>query len=70
MVWATVGASFALATVRRNSLAVLAPAASVAVRRMSSAPTSALAGVPPKVRVAALKASQPGSALPSARVAE
>ena len=66
---ATVGASLVLATVRRNSLAALTPAASVAVRRMSSAPTSLLVGVPLKVRVAVLKASQPGSALPSARVA-
>jgi hypothetical protein len=37
---------------------------------MAIAPTSALAGVPLNVRVAALKLSQPGRAEPSLSVAE
>ena len=47
----------------------LAEAPSVAVTRTVIAPTSPLAGVPEKVRVAASKLSQAGSAEPSARVA-
>ena len=46
-----------------DELAALAPAPSVAVTVMLTMPTSALAGVPLKVRVAASKLNHDGSAL-------
>ena len=52
-----------------NVVQVLAPAVSVAVTRTLIAPTSALRGVPVKLRVAPSKASQSGSARPSDSVA-
>ena len=66
---ASVGASLALPTASVKLPLACAPAPSVAVTLMSIAPTSPLAGMPLKVRVAALKDSQPGSAVPSAFVA-
>ena len=66
---ASVGASLALATVSAKLPLACAPARSVTVTLMAIAPTSPLAGVPLNVRVAALKDSQPGSAVPSACVA-
>ena len=65
----SVGASFTLSTVSVKLPLVCAPEPSVAVTRTSIAPTSALAGVPLKLRVAALKLSQLGKAAPSASVA-
>jgi hypothetical protein len=70
MALATVGASLVLATVRRNSSLAKVPEPSVAVTLMSMAPTSALAGVPLKVRVAGSNASHGGSAAPLAKVAD
>ena len=67
--WFKTGMSLLLATVRRKSSLTSRPAASVAVTRISSAPTSAFSGVPLKVRVVALKFSQPGSAAPPLSVA-
>ena len=69
IVLATVGASLVLATVSLKVPTPCARKASVAVRRIWIDPRSALDGVPLKVRVAASKDSQLGSALPSARVA-
>jgi hypothetical protein len=69
MALASVGASLTLETVRRNSSLAKAFEPSVAVTLMSIAPTSALVGVPLKVRVAVLKLSQLGSAAPLASVA-
>jgi hypothetical protein len=57
---ATVGASLVLFTVRTKLSLALAPLPSVAVTVIVALPTSALAGVPVKVRVAASKASQLG----------
>ena len=65
---ATMGASLTSSTCNRNSPLAAAPAVSLAVTRMSSAPTSALAGVPLKVRLAASKRSQPGRGAPLASV--
>ena len=59
----------ALATVSMKLPLACEPARSVTVTSMTIAPTSPLAGVPLKVRVAALKDSQPGRAVPSAFVA-
>ena len=70
MVMDAVGASLTLATLRVKSWEAEAPAVSVAVTRISRAPTSPLAGVPEKLLVAGLKESQAGRGLPSARVAE
>jgi hypothetical protein len=70
MALASVGASLTLDTVRRNSSLAKALELSVAVTLMSMAPTSALAGVPLKVRVAGSNASHDGSAAPLARVAD
>jgi hypothetical protein len=58
-----VGASLVLFTVRTKLSLALAPLPSVAVTVIVALPTSALAGVPVKVRVAASKASQLGSVL-------
>jgi hypothetical protein len=69
MAFATVGASLVFDTVRRNSSLANAFEPSVAVTLTSMAPTSALVGVPLKVRVAVLKLSQLGSAAPLASVA-
>ena len=66
---ARVGASLVLATTMSNTSDTAAFAPSVAVTFTLSVPTSALTGVPLKVRVAASKASQEGSAAPSAVVA-
>ena len=66
---ASVGASFALATVSVKLPLACAPALSVAVTRSTTAPTSPLVGVPLKRRVAASKLSHAGSAVPSACVA-
>jgi len=64
-----VGASLVLTTVSVKLLDALALLPSVAVTFTVMAPTSPLAGVPLKVRVATLKLSQPGSAEPLASVA-
>src|SRR5688500_10751734 len=69
MGFATVGASFVLATVIVNVSLADPPLPSDAVIRTLTAPTSPFAGVPLKVRVAALNDSHAGSADPSARVA-
>src|SRR5688572_7453651 len=66
---ATVGASLVFVTVSVNVSDALPPLPSVAVTRIAIAPTLALAGVPEKVRVAALKLSHAGKAEPSLRVA-
>ena len=66
---ATVGASLVLATVTVNSSLTEALLPSVAVTLTVIVPTSPLAGVPLKVRVAGLKLSQLGSALPFDSVA-
>ena len=66
---ATVGASLLLITVMRKSSLTVAPEPSVAVTRKSIAPTSAFSGVPLKVRVGALKLSQPGRTAPLLSVA-
>ena len=58
------GASLTLATLSTNSSNAPAPAASVAVTRISILPTSTLAGVPLNVRVLASNASQDGKAPP------
>ena len=63
MAVASVGASLVLVTVRLNGSLTATPLVSVAVSVMLTTPTSALAGVPLKVRVAALKLSHAGSAL-------
>jgi hypothetical protein len=57
----TVGASLTLLTVSVKVRATLSPLVSVAMTVTIVVPTSALAGVPVKVRVAPLKISQPGS---------
>ena len=64
---ASTGASLMLPTVRMKSPDALAPAKSVAVRRTDTLPTSALAGVPVKVRLAASKLSQAGKVAPLTR---
>ena len=69
MACATTGASLVLATVSTKSSATEMPLPSVAVTFTLTRPTSPFAGVPEKVRVVALKLSQVGSAVPSARVA-
>ena len=74
LLWATgatltTGASLVLATVSANVTLACAPARSVAVTRRLKAPTCSLAGVPLKVRVAALNESQLGKPLPLASVA-
>ncbi|MNE27843.1 hypothetical protein D3C80_1212640 [compost metagenome] len=64
----TLGASLLLPMLRlKSALALRLP--SVAVMRRLRLPTSALPGVPLKVCVAGSKLSQPGSGLPSARLA-
>ena len=63
------GRSLALATSSAKVSSPCSPEPSVAITRMASSPTSALVGVPLKVRVVASKLSQPGSAEPSARFA-
>ena len=63
------GASLVLATVMSKTSDTAALALSVAVTLMLRVPTSALTGVPLKVRVAALNASQEGSAEPLDSVA-
>ena len=66
---ATVGASFTAATVSKNvSKADSVP--SLAFTFNCSTPLKLAGGVPEKVRVAVSKLSQPGRALPLARVAE
>ena len=60
---ATVGASFTFVTVSTKESLAVALLPSFAVTVIVSAPTSALTGVPLKVRVAALKLSQLGSVL-------
>ncbi len=60
---ATVGASLTFVTVSTNESVAVALLPSLAVTVIVSVPTSALAGVPLKVRVAALKLSQLGSVL-------
>ena len=62
MAFATVGASLVLATVRWKVSSTDAAVAVVAVTLTEIVPTSPFAGVPEKVRVAALKVSQAGSA--------
>src|SRR6185503_8462428 len=64
------GPSLVLATVTVKSWEAVAPALSVAVTRIWSAPTSPLSGVPENVLVAGSKLSQAGRALPSVRVAD
>ena len=64
------GASLVLATVTVKSWVAVAPAVSVAVTRMVSAPTSSFRGVPEKVCVPGSKLSHAGSGLPSASVAD
>ena len=66
----TVGASLVLFTTTLKTLLTPAKEVSVAVTRSESVPTLAFSGVPLKVRVAALKLSHVGSAVPSARLAE
>jgi hypothetical protein len=56
-------------TVRRKVSAAPAPAESETATRISTVDASLAPGVPLKARVAALKLNQPGSGLPSARVA-
>ena len=58
-----------LFTVRVKVSEILAALPSVAVTLMSIVPTSPLAGVPLKLRVAPSKPSHPGRALLSANVA-
>ena len=58
-----------LATSTLNEVVALTPEVSVAVMAMTRVPTSALAGVPEKVWVAASKLSQEGKAPLSAKVA-
>ena len=62
------GPSLVLLTVTVKSWEAVAPAVSVAVTRMVSAPTSPFSGVPEKVLGSGLKLSQAGSGLPSARL--
>jgi hypothetical protein len=64
------GASLVLAVASEKVSSTLPPCGSVAVTLTSRLPTSSLPGVPAKVRVAASKLSQAGSAEPSASVAE
>ena len=64
-----VGASLVLATVRMKLSVTLALEPSLAVTVMLRAPTSALSGVPEKVRVKALKLSQAGRGLPLSSLA-
>ena len=52
-----------------NSSLTEPPLPSLAVTFTATVPTSAVAGMPEKVRVVAVKVSQVGSALPSAFVA-
>ena len=66
---ASTGASLTLPTARLKSPLAAAPPRSVAVTRTSRLPTSALAGVPLKLRVAASNRNQAGNALPLARLA-
>ena len=63
MVGTPLGTSLTLPTTRSKLSLAVAPLPSVAVTVMVTVPTSALAGVPLKVRVAASKFSQPGNAL-------
>ena len=69
MLSAPVEGSLTLATLRVNTSDTGALEVSVAVTRTSMLPMLALAGVPLKVRVPALKLNQVGSAEPSAKVA-
>ena len=62
--------SFVLVTVRLKVSKAVAFSASDAVILTAIIPTSLFSGVPENVRVEALKVSQVGNALPSARVAE
>ena len=66
---AATGASFTLSTFSASTELAPAPALSVAVTRICTEPTSALAGVPLNVWVAASKLSHVGKGLPSASVA-
>src|SRR5688500_11482053 len=70
MGFATVGASFVLATVIVNVSLTDAPLPSSAVTRTAMDPTSPFVGVPENDRVAALNESHGGRAEPSASVAE
>ena len=67
---AAVGASLTLTTTSTMSCAALAPATSVARTRSVRLPTSALVGVPLKLRLVASNVSQVGSAAPLASVAD
>ena len=66
---ARVGASLMLATVTLKVSKASAPALSVTVTTTSRVPTSPLAGVPVKVRVAASNFSHAGKAAPLASLA-
>ena len=66
---ATVGASLVLATAMLKVLVTEPPLPSSAATSMLTVPTSPLVGVPLKVRVAASKFSQLGSATPPVRSA-